>query len=312
MRRSWIQRARSILGLALVGVCIGLLWRELSRTDLAQAVAAMQRVSAGRLAAAAGITALGHLLIVGYDLLGLRYIRQPMGLRRTLLAGFIGNAVSNVVSLPFIGIAGIRAYFYSGWGVRPADLLRLIAFIGVTAWVGLLATTGAAMAAYPLDVPMLAAAPLQRALGALMLAAVAGCVALGAWRSELNVFRWHIRLPSPAMAVGQVLVGAAEWLTLSTILYTLTPAAARLPVGEFFCGALLVLMLAMLGPTPAGLGVLDAGFLLVFSRSIDRPELVGTLTLLRLIYHLPPLALATALLGGYELWQRTRPTRRSS
>ena len=54
---------------------------------------------------------------------------------KSALASFLGYAFSNNVGAVAAGIP-LRARFYSAWGVTPAQIVGIIAFLSLSFWVG--------------------------------------------------------------------------------------------------------------------------------------------------------------------------------
>ena len=96
------------------------------------------------LLAAVGVTALGYLIMCGYDLLGMRYIRGNIPPGRTAFASFLSMVFSNNVGLSVIGASAVRLRLYTAWGLGVADVLKLVAFTSVSFWLGIFTVAGLA------------------------------------------------------------------------------------------------------------------------------------------------------------------------
>ena len=78
MRRRLAQFLGPVLAVAIFAVALLALRHELRNYhyhDIARSLAALPR---GRVLTAIGLTALGYLVLTGYDTLALRYIRHPL------------------------------------------------------------------------------------------------------------------------------------------------------------------------------------------------------------------------------------------
>ncbi|MCH5376114.1 MAG: hypothetical protein JJ992_19255, partial [Planctomycetes bacterium] len=77
-------------------IMVGALWllhSELRQYHLRDFIDAMAAIPASRIVLAIFLTALNYMVLIGYDVLGVRYIGHPMSLRRIALASFVGYAL---------------------------------------------------------------------------------------------------------------------------------------------------------------------------------------------------------------------------
>ena len=306
MAKDWGQRAATAVGLVMFGGAVWFLQRELRKVSLGDVLDSIAATPITHLLLASGLSVAGYAVLIGYDLLGLRYIGRRLPLRRVVLAGYISGAFSNTVSLPVLGVAGMRYRFYRAWGLGNGEIARLIAIVGLSSWAGLLALSGGTFVVHPPDLPFVAGAsdPWIRLLGGLFLAAVAGYLLVCGWRRSVRLWKWDLAVPSRRVAVGQVLVGAGDWIAQALVVYTLLRSFEGVSMGWFLPIYLSAMLVAMIGNT--GLGVFEAGALLLLTPTVDRDRLVGVLILYRMIYHVLPLLIAMAIFAGYEVRQRTR------
>lgn len=301
-----VERAASLLGLLLLGASAWFLQRELRNLDVAGLLRFLRTIPAAELLLAVVWALAGYAVIFGYDALGTRYVGARLTLPRLLLTSFVSGAFSNSVSLPLLGVGGMRFRFYTAWGLDAERLARLVLFVGVGSWLGLMLGSGVAFLMRPPDLPLGSSISslVMRTIGAVFLAIVATNLLFCAWRSSLRIWRWTLPLPSVRLALGQTVLGTGEWLAQALLLYALLPAGEEVPPGWFLSAFFVAMIAAMIGHVPAGLGIFDSGTLWLMSPLISHEHLLGVLILYRLIYHLGPLALALLLLGGFELRQR--------
>ena len=93
-------------------------------------------ISAVKRGSPVALTVVNYVVLVGYDLLGIHYIRHPLSLGRVALASFLSYAVGN----SFWSVAGrfdhsIPVVFR--WGLSSVEIVKLILLIAATFWIGL-------------------------------------------------------------------------------------------------------------------------------------------------------------------------------
>jgi uncharacterized membrane protein YbhN (UPF0104 family) len=105
---------------------------------------------------------------------------------------------------------------------------------------------------------------------------------------------WAVRLPSPAMAGLQVVLGAGDLLLMAGVFSTLLAAH-----GLSFASSVLVVLLAMvaswLSLVPGGLGVFESVVILLLGARVPAAALAADLVAYRLVYFVLPLAVAGVL-----------------
>ncbi len=263
----------------------------------------------GRLLLAVGLLALNYLFLMGYDLLGIRYIGRPLALRKLALASFIGH-VSSFNFGAILGGSSMRYRFYSAWGFRPLEILQVLAVLGITFWLGVMLLAGVVFILAPMEVPpdVLAGIPLWLRpvvvpffehlpwFGAILLAVVVGYVGLCAVRREpLRVFSWEVPLPPPWMTVGQLAVSCADLMIAAAILWLLLRTPHQVPYIHCLGIFLLAMVLSVITHVPGGIGILEATVVFFL------PDEQSAVLLYRGVYYLLPLAVAGVLLLGFEI-----------
>jgi uncharacterized membrane protein YbhN (UPF0104 family) len=153
MKERLLAAAVPLLGVALFGLALAILHRELAAYHYREVLAHLGAISRGSIALAVGLTAAGYLSLTGYDALAVRWICHSLGYARIALASFIAYAFSHNVGLSFFGGSAVRYRMFSSWGVEPGELARIIAFNAITFWLGFLALGGVVSIAAPLRLP---------------------------------------------------------------------------------------------------------------------------------------------------------------
>lgn len=302
----WMQ-GLSLLILAVVAVLVVRYARSVDWTAVGGALTAY---GPGRLAAAAALGALSYLLYGGYELTARAYTGHRLSTGRVLAIAFISYAF-NLNLGPLIGAGGIRYRLYSRSGISGGVIARIIAFSLVTNWFGYVVLAGGVLVLGLVALPDSFASGFQspRVLGYLLLAAAGGYLLACAFGRDRTwtLRRSEFKPPSTSMAILQLAMSAANWLTIAAVLFILLDQRTDYSVvlGVFLMGAIAAAMTHI----PAGLGALEAVFLVLLGDRIAHSELIAALLVYRAVYYLTPLLLATIAYIGLESWPRLRETR---
>ncbi len=303
---SGFQRFLPLLALVLFGVALWILHRAAAQFHYHEIIAYVHAVPRSNLLSAAVLTVLSYLVMTGYDLLAMVYLRRPLQHARVMLAAFVSYAFSNNVGISLLAAGSIRYRLYSAWGLSAEQIARLVGFTVVTFWLGILTAGGAAFICQPPDPSVLSFLPLTsvRGLGILFLLLVAAYLLLLKFRrTPFRVRSWEFALPAFPIGVVQLAVGTLDWCLAGSVLYALLPEQVPFSFAQFLGIYLLAQIAALASHVPGGLGVFESVILLFAPASASAPVL-GSLLLFRGIYYLLPLAVGTALLVGTELLQR--------
>ncbi len=118
-----------------------------------------------------------------------------------------------------------------------------------------------------------------------------------------------MRVPSPALSLGQIAVTATDWLLAAAVLWVLLPDQMHITYPHFLGIFMLGQGLGMVSHVPGGLGVFET--VLLFSLGDgDRVALTAALLLYRLIYYVLPLMVGSLLLALHEVLPRMALVRR--
>ena len=137
------------LGLALFGLALWAIHRELDPHVLASVGDALAAMPWSTVAAATALAAVSYGCLALYDPLALHHVGRPLPLRQGALAGFIGYAFSHAMGLPLLTGGAVRYRLYSGWGLAAPQIAGVVAFNSLTLWVGVAAMLGLGALAAP-------------------------------------------------------------------------------------------------------------------------------------------------------------------
>ena len=283
--------------------------RELHAYHLGDIFRSLTSLSTGRVIAALGLTALGHLVHVGYDLLALRYAEHPLPLRRIAFGSLVTYSVSAVTGFTGMVGASLRYRFWSSWGVPAAQIAEGVGFAALTASLGATAAMGVALALQPAALSPEAWLPIGalRGVGVALLGAVAGyLVACVLVRRPLRVGRVFVRLPRPGLALAQVAIAALDWVIAGWVFFVLLPSSA-LPFPGFLSLFLVAQIGGLIAHVPAGIGVFDGLMLLLLRPFVTPSTAAASLVAYRAIAYLLPALAAGVAFAAWEIGLRREP-----
>ena len=155
------------------------------------------------------LTALGYLVMTGYDLLGFQYIKQALAPTKIATTAFISYAVGNTIGFTAFSGTAIRYRFYYSWGVSNSKIAHLILFTHLTFWLGLFAVGGFVFIIDPLTLPAVLQLPFNSVhpLGLIFLSFVLIYFVIGyCWKRPLQIGSESIQFPSPQISLQLIAV----------------------------------------------------------------------------------------------------------
>jgi uncharacterized membrane protein YbhN (UPF0104 family) len=306
-----------VLRVALSGAAIFALWRELRDLSITSLAIELRGVGAARISLGIAFTTASFLLLGLVELLALRRTDDHSGDRVPLSAGlttaFVANALSQSIGIALLTGAAVRARAYARRGLDGAAVAQVTAFVTLTATLGLLAAGSVALltAGIPIaEGPVSFAARPTALLLALIVAAYLVWSVAG--RGDgIGRGRWRIARPTPALAFGQVLISAFDWIITAVVLYVYMPTHAGLTFGVVLSAYMIAQTAGVTSHVPAGTGVLELvaiALLMHGAPSASREGIVVALVMFRLTYYLLPLCVASVVAIVAELRRARRGT----
>jgi uncharacterized membrane protein YbhN (UPF0104 family) len=282
----WLSAAFAIAVVALLA------WAA-RQIDWHEVGDALRQLPVGVLVAGGALCALSHLIYSGYDLIGKRWTRHRVPARRVMLITFISYAFNlNLGSL--VGGVAMRLRLYAREGLRHPVPAKVLALSMASNWLGYGLLAGGLFLfgwlAPPADWRIGAAA--LRGLGALMWVIVLGYLALCAF-SPRREFRWrghNFFVPSLRIALMQLLIASANWLTIGAVLWVLLQQ--DVDYGHTLAVLLVAAVAGVITHVPAGLGVLEGVFVAFLGPTLGDGQVLAALIAYRALYYLAPLAVA--------------------
>jgi phosphatidylglycerol lysyltransferase len=304
MSKGLYHRLVPVVGIVLVGAALWVLGNELREYHYHDVVLAVKALPTSGILLALLLTVLSYLALTGYETLAFRYIRKELEYKKIALASFIGYAFSHNLGFSMLTGGSVRFRLYSVWGLSAIEITKIVAFCGLTLWVGFFAIGGIAFLTEPLSVPELLHLPFQsvRVLGVILLAAVAGYLLLTTlFKKRLKIGEWEVSLPPPKLSFAQLIISSADWTLAGGVLYMLLPSSMPLSYLGFLGLFLLAQIAGFVSQVPGGVGVFESIIVLLLSPTLPASSVLGSLLVYRAIYYLLPLGVAASLLGFHEL-----------
>jgi phosphatidylglycerol lysyltransferase len=304
-RAGWLRSSLPrLLGVALFGLAIWFIHRELAQWRLGDLLEAAEGLPARSIMLALLATALGYATLTTFDALALHYLGKDLRFHRTALASFIGYAFAHSLGFAILSGGAVRYRLYSAWGLSALEIGAIVVFNSMTTFLGLASLIGLACVAAPSAIGALLGVPagVITGIGTALAAVVVGYHALTiVVRAPLRVRRWQLRLPAPDLALLQTLISLLDWSLAAFALYVLLPA--ELSLGFFVLLGIFALanLGGLLSHVPGGIGVFEGLMLLAIPSEGHAAGVAAALIAYRLIYYVLPLLVAALLLGAHQL-----------
>ncbi|QOJ32625.1 MAG: bifunctional lysylphosphatidylglycerol flippase/synthetase MprF [Gammaproteobacteria bacterium] len=311
MPRRWVRMLPAVTMALAFGIALVALHHLSGELRLQDILAATAGIGWSSIAIALALTAASYMVLSLYDVLALQQLGRSLPYGRATAISFTAWAFGHNVGLVTFSAGAIRYRLYSLAGLGAAEITRIVVFCALTFHLGAGLLTGISLIVDAGNAAsLLHAAPLlAQVLGVLVLALVAGWIALTAWRRKpLNLAGWSLPLPSWPITLLQVAISASDLLLSCGVLYVLLPEAVS-PSFVTFAGLYMVaLVIGAVSTVPGGLGVFESMMLLLLPQAAPGP-LLGALLAYRVIYFALPFLLAITLLCLFEAWRQRRRVR---
>ena len=252
------------------------------------------------------LTVLNFLVLTCYDTLAVRFFKHKLRYAQTAFISFVAYAFSQGLGFPILTGGSLRYRLYSAWGLSALEIANIIAFNGLTFWMGYLVLAGVSFITQPAVIPMLLHLPFStlRPLGVILLLIAFGYFLICFFRREpIRIWVWEFPVPTPRYFFIQICVSVIDWAVASSVLFVLLPHTTELPYTTFLSVFVIAQIAGIFSHIPGGLGVVEAIVMTLLSSKILPSQLVGALVAYRAVYYLFPLVVAAVLFAGNELMQ---------
>lgn len=294
----------SLIGLLLLLLSLWAIANELRQYNYRDILNSLAAIPKSRVSWAIWLTALGYLVMIGYDILGFNYINRSLSWNKIAFTNFISSAFSNTIGFALLTGSAIRYRFYASWGVSAVAIAQVIAFANFTFWLGMFAVAGLLFLINPLKIPTQLHLPFAtvRPIGVIFLLLVAVYLLGSIFIKQLLIIRGHeFRFPSLKISLAQIAISSFDWILAAAVLYVLLPSNISLSYLDFLGIYLLAMFAGVVSNVPGGLGVFETIILLILSSKVSAAAVLGSMLAYRGVYYFLPLLVAAGLLGLYEL-----------
>ncbi|WP_448266926.1 lysylphosphatidylglycerol synthase domain-containing protein [Nostoc sp. DSM 114159] len=294
----------SLFGLLLLVLSLLAIANELREYNYRDILNSLAAIPKNRVSWAIWLTALGYLVMIGYDILGFNYINRSLSWNKIAFTNFISSAFSNTIGFALLTGSAIRYRFYASWGVSAVAIAQVIAFANFTFWLGMFAVAGFLFIINPLKIPTQLHLPFAtvRPIGGIFLLLVAVYLLGSIFIKQPLIIRGHeFRFPSLKISLAQIAISSFDWILAAAVLYALLPSNISLSYLDFLGIYLLAMFAGVVSNVPGGLGVFETIILLILSSKVSAAAVLGSMLAYRGVYYFLPLLVAAGLLGIYEL-----------
>ncbi|MEH2176503.1 lysylphosphatidylglycerol synthase domain-containing protein [Nostoc sp.] len=299
----------SLFGLLLLVLSLLAIANELREYNYRDILNSLAAIPKNRVNWAIWLTALGYLVMIGYDILGFNYINRSLSCNKIAFTNFISSAFSNTIGFALLTGSAIRYRFYATWGVSAVAIAQVIAFANFTFWLGMFAVAGFLFLINPLKIPSQLHLPFAtvRPIGVIFLLLVTAYLLGSIFIKQPLIIRGHeFRFPSFTISLAQIAISSFDWILAAAVLYALLPSNISLSYLDFLGIYLLAMFAGVVSNVPGGLGVFETIILLILSSKVSAAAVLGSMLVYRGVYYYLPLLLAAGLLGIYEI-KKNRP-----
>jgi phosphatidylglycerol lysyltransferase len=302
-----IRILKILIGPLLLAVAIWVLHDELKTFHFQDALRSLRELPSQSIVLCFLLTVFSYLIMSGYDLLALRYIRHPLPYPKIGMASFIGYAFSNNIGLSMLAGSSVRYRLYSSWGLTALEITEVVGFCTLSLWLGFFALGGVVFVLEPTPVPKALHVPFYslKFVGIFFLASVFTYVLMTLLKkTPFRIAEWEFYLPSPKLLAAQISVALFDWALAGTTLFVLLPESAALSWPWFISVYMLGQFMGLISQLPGGLGVFETVVILLTTPVLPAHGVVASLLVYRGIYYFMPLLAAAVLLASQEILQR--------
>ncbi|MFO1064445.1 MAG: YbhN family protein [Pirellulales bacterium] len=294
--------------IAIFVIAIIVLRKKLGDITLDKVLEGLQTIPPYQIGLALLITGINFVVLTGYDLIAVRFLKKPLPLLKIMQGAVIGYALSNVFGW-LLGGNAVRYRLYTGFGFRFVEVVAFVSILSVTFWLGMFLLAGIAFVMLPVRLPEDYGEKLHFPLyvyGYLFLVCVmAYLIATIVIRKPIRVGKESFPFPPFRMSLLQLAVSACDFLLAALVLYVLLPPEAfqapNVNYSTVLVSYLAAMVIVVATHMPGGFGVLEA---VVISLLVDetaqdadgvkslKNAVVCGLILFRVIYYLLPAVVA--------------------
>lgn len=301
--RVLLKRIVSWSGLFFFALAAFMIYHQLSRYTLDEIKEAILSVPKRNIICACIASLCGYIALSSYDYLALKYIGKKLANWRWMFAGFIGFSVSNNAGHAIVSGGAIRFRLYSRWRVTASDIVKMVTFSGFTYLVAcfFLIIIGFGCSPHHLGSD---SSSFYINWGLVFFSALGLLFYIWActyYDKPIVIKDVEFTPPGFKMAISQIIIGSADILMASLVLYSILIHFMDIPFITFIGTYIIAQVLGVYSQVPGGLGVFEVMFSnLLPDDDANQATVFAILVLYRIIYYLLPLIISGIALVLYE------------
>lgn len=252
---------------------------------------------------AIGFSATAYVLVGIYEGIALHRITGQWRMWYAMRTTVIANPVGRAIGVAVVSGGALRYRFYSAIGLNAKQVGTLIVLMAMPYVLGV----GWLIDLSLLFHPHIGSNALGLATSTILIIASIGLLKDFGWlafvkvrRAPLAIGQLSIKLPSLGHTGLQIVLGVAQILCNTVILYLLMPAELAMSWPAFIAIYCIAFVAGQLSNVPAGLGVLEAVLLLLLPH-VPPAKLLGAVIVYRAAFEVLPLFVGLVLWTFYEV-----------
>lgn len=302
-QKRFLNKFVSWLGLFFFAFAVFMIYRQLSKYTLQEIKDAILAVPNKNILYACIASFCGYMALSSYDYLALRYIRHKLATWKWIFAGFIGFSVSNNAGHAIVSGGAIRYRLYTRWRIQASEIVKMVTFSGFTYLVACFFLVILGFMLSPGHLLASVSSPLVN--WGLMIFSVGGMIfylwGCAFYKKPIIIKEIEFEAPSVPMALAQMVIGSADILMASLVLYFVMESYVDIPFLTFIGAFIIAQVLGVYSQVPGGLGIFELVFTNLMPEEENQANLFAILVLYRIIYYLLPLIISGIALFAYEI-----------
>ena len=280
-----------------------MIYLQLHKYEFQEIVDSISEIPNMNLVYAGMASFLGYIALSLYDFLALKYVRRKLSSWKWIMAGFVGFSISNNAGHAILSGGTIRYRFYTRWRLKASEIVKMVMFSGFTY---LWACCGLIILGYFLtpshafgDGSVSYVTTLVVVIGS-ALALLLYFILVIFYRKSLTIKGIEFHMPTFGLALSQVIIGGADILLASLVLYFALIPFVHIDFSVFIGVFIIAQVLGVYSQVPGGLGVFEGLFMYILPDEEDKAGIFAALIAYRIIYYLLPLVISGFIISAYE------------
>ena len=302
-----LKKILSWSGLFFFGLAAYMIYHQLSKYPFSDIKDALFSIPQHNLLMACLASFCGYVALSSYDWLALRYIKRKLAAWKWIFAGFIGFSVSNNAGHAIVSGGAIRYRLYTRWRFHGYEIVKMVTFSGFTYLVACFFLIIVGYFLTPNHAFGEGSVSKLTTLIVTILSAVGLAIYFGIslfYKEPITIKGIKFEIPNIRLALEQVIIGGADILMASLVLYFTLTTFVPIPFDVFIGVFIIAQVLGTFSQVPGGLGVFEGLFLLIIPGDHNTAMLFGALIAYRIIYYLLPLIISGIVLISYETYHK--------